>query len=62
MWVVGLVIVGLVLLVWILCFIYAAYKERKKEKVKVFICPNCKAENPENAKYCNNCGKGLKPE
>ena len=35
-------------------------KKLEKEKiVKVIICPGCKNENKENAKFCDSCGKKL---
>lgn len=32
---------------------------KDEDSVNVPICPECKTENPENAKFCLNCGKEL---
>jgi hypothetical protein len=35
--------------------------ESGERVVKVYICPSCASENPENHMFCSNCGKRLKP-
>ena len=31
------------------------------EQEEIYICPNCKKENPDKAKYCLNCGQKIRP-
>lgn len=33
---------------------------RKDDRVRLLVCPNCSAENPDDARFCLDCGKKLK--